>query len=72
MVQPHERVAAEVRAELARQRISQTQLAERLNISQAGISRRLSGETPFEINELVAIAEFLCVPVARFLPEVAA
>lgn len=69
MTQPHELVAAEVRAEVARQRISQTRLAEHLSISQAGISRRLSGDTPFDLNELTAVAKFLGVPVSHFLQE---
>lgn len=68
---PHERVAAEIRAELARQKISQTTVAIVLGVSQASASRRLSGETPMDVNDLIKLAELLRVPVARFLPEAA-
>lgn len=65
---PHQIAAAEVRAELARRRIPQSALAYTLKMSEVSISRRLRGETPFDINELVAVAEFLQVPVTRLLP----
>jgi transcriptional regulator with XRE-family HTH domain len=65
--EPHELVAAEVRAEMARQRMSQTRLAEALGVTQASVSRRLVGEVPFDIQELYKVAEFLGVPVAQFL-----
>ena len=69
---PSEIVAAEVRAELARRKIPQSGLVSVLGMSEVSVSRRLRGETPFDINELVAVAEFLGVPVARFLPSEAA
>lgn len=64
-------VAAEVRAEMARQGVSQTALAERLGWPQPRLSRRLTdGKTavPFEVAELVAVADALDVPVIQFLP----
>lgn len=64
---PSEAVAAEIRAELARRRIRQAKLAALLGISQVSVSRRLSGETPFDINELVKVAEFLGIPVSDIL-----
>lgn len=66
---PHESIADEVRAELARRKIDQTAVATALGVSQAGASRRLSGVTPFTINELVIIADLLGLPIARLLPE---
>lgn len=33
------------------------------------MGRRLSGEVPFNVNDLVAIAEALEVPVTSFFPE---
>jgi transcriptional regulator with XRE-family HTH domain len=69
---PHERVAAEIRAELARKQIPQSRLAAVLGISEVGVSRRMRGETPLDINELVKIAGFLGVPVSQFMPEIAA
>jgi transcriptional regulator with XRE-family HTH domain len=60
-------VASEVRAELGRQRISGSALAKSLGMSQAGISRRLRGEVPFDVDELSAIAALLNVPLSALL-----
>ncbi len=58
------RVAATVRAELARKRMLQRELAEALGISTAQVSERLADNTPFRLDELDPIAEFLGLPVA--------
>lgn len=66
------RIAAEVRAEMARQGASQTVIAAQLGWQQARLARRLSTAeyaTPFSAAELVMVAETLRVPVAQFLPE---
>lgn len=60
-------MAAEVRAEMARQRVSQTALAEKLEVSQPYISRRLTGDVSFDVDELAAVAEALDVPLEQFL-----
>lgn len=62
-----ELIAAEIRAELARQKRTQKDLAEAIHISEVGVSRRLSGVTPLDVNEVYAIAEWLGVPVEQFL-----
>jgi len=62
-------VAAEVRAEMARQRVSQVALAERLGWIQQRLSRRMTGEVPFAVPELSAVADELGVPITKFLPE---
>lgn len=62
-------VAAELRAELARQRRTQADLAGVLNLSQPALSRRLLGQVPMSLDELTLIAAFLNVPVTRFLTE---
>lgn len=66
---PHQRVADEVRGQLARHRITQTALAQdpRLRLSESAISRRLTGEIPFDVAELAAIAEILGVPMSTFV-----
>lgn len=69
---PHEWVAAGVRAELARQRRTQSDVAELLTTSQVTVSRKVRGLTPFTVNELYALADYLGLPVARLLPERAA
>lgn len=65
-------VAAEVRAELARQRISQQLLAAKLGVSQQWVSRRIAGTVAFDVDELARIARLLGVPMAQFLPAPAA
>lgn len=65
-------VAAEVRAEMARQQKQQNELASYLNVSQATISRRLAGKLPFRIHDLEVIAEYLEVDVSRFFSRTAA
>lgn len=59
--------AAEVRAEMGRQRMTQAALGELLGRSQPYVWRRLAGEVPFDLAELELIATKLGVPVGRFL-----
>ena len=66
-----ERIAANVRAELARKGITQTDLALRLKKSQPFVSRRLSGSVPFNVADLDSIATVLDISIAS-LVEVAA
>lgn len=71
MTKPHG-VGANVRAELARRSLSQSDLAAHLGLSQAAISRRLSGHTAFDVNELASVAAWLGVSASSLLGEVAA
>ncbi len=59
-----ERVAANVRAELARQGITQTALAAKLQKSQPFIARRLSGRVALDIEDLAGISAVLDIPMA--------
>ena len=63
------KVAAAVRAEAARSRVSQSRIAATLDLSQAAVSRRMSGVTPFELDELPKVAEILDVPLSHLLKE---
>ncbi len=60
-------VAAEVRAELARQRMSGRRAAAALGWTPPYLSRRLSGDVPFDIADLTALARLLDVPASNFL-----
>lgn len=66
------RVAAEVRAEIARQGLSQNQFADKLGWPQSKLWRRLGmGEArpvTFSVGELVVVADVLGVPVSQLLP----
>jgi transcriptional regulator with XRE-family HTH domain len=61
-----QRIGANVRAEIARAGKTQDQIADMLRISQAGVSLRLAGRSPFHAHELDTLAEELGVPVATF------
>lgn len=62
-----EAVASEVRALMGRQRVSQTRLAKVLDMSQQSLSRRLTGEQPFNIDELFQLADHFHVEVTALL-----
>lgn len=65
---PSQAVAANVRAEMARSRVSQSAIAKHLGIGQTAVSRRLTGDVAFDVNEVAAIAAFLDVPLATLMP----
>jgi transcriptional regulator with XRE-family HTH domain len=56
-----ERVAAEVRALMGRYNVTQVQLTQVLGVSQTGVSKRLRGKTPFDVNEIGILADFFNV-----------
>lgn len=61
-------VAEEVRVLLARRKISASELARRMGVTQPYISRRLNGETAMDVDDLQSIADVLAVEVADLLP----
>lgn len=61
--------AAEVRAEMARQNKTQAGLADALKVTAHTASKRMSGEIPFNIVELLAVARWLEVDLLRLLPQ---
>lgn len=60
-------IAAEVRAEMARQHKSLRDLAEALNLSHQSLAMRVRGNVAFRIEELVLLASALGVPVDLFV-----
>jgi len=54
-----EKVAAEVRASLARSGMPQSDLAQATGMSNASLSRKLKGRQPFYLDELMMIAPIL-------------
>lgn len=60
-------VAANIRSHMARQRVSQLELARRLGFSQSKVSRRLSGDFPITVDELESFARVLGITVADLL-----
>lgn len=61
-------IAAEVRAELARQKMSVSEAARQLGWSQTFLQRRVMGPRRFEAWELAQLATLLGVPIENFLP----
>lgn len=61
-------VSEEIRALLARRRMNGVQLALRIGRSQSYVSRRLTGETAFDTDDLERIAEVLGVNVNSLFP----
>lgn len=62
--------AAELRAEMARKRVTGTELASVLGISQAAVSRRTVGDLPMDMNELQKITARLGLTVGAFVQRV--
>lgn len=58
-----------IRAEMARKRKRQAEMASVLGIAQSGVSARMSGKTPFDLNELYAVARWLDVSVKALLAD---
>lgn len=56
-------VAAEVRAEMGRQRKTQADLAKALGFTAATAARRLDGGTPFDVIELAVVANWLGIEI---------
>ena len=61
------RVAAEIRAELGRQKLSQAELARRLGKTEMYVSRRLADGTSLDLGDVLEIAALLGVTPARLL-----
>lgn len=62
-------IAANVRAELARGNHQQQKIAGLLDVSRMAIHRRLTGQTPFRVDELAKIAAYIGVPVSELIGE---
>lgn len=62
-------VAEEIRAMMARKRISGARLARALDVSPAWVSYRLTGVQPIDLNDLAAIARVLEVSVLSLIPD---
>lgn len=69
MESPSRRIAAEIRAEAARQGLSIREVARRLEVSQMWLSRRIkvTADVDLTFEELTRIAEALGVPAERLI-----
>jgi transcriptional regulator with XRE-family HTH domain len=62
-------IAAEVRAAMARKRITQADLAGQMGIGRPTLSERLSGQRAFDTDQLIQISTILGVDFLSFFPE---
>lgn len=65
-------LTANIRAELARRRIRQTDVAERLGLSRQNVAQRLNGTVDFRASELLAIADMCDITIGQLLDGVKA
>lgn len=65
----NERIGAEVRAWMARRELRQIDVAEVLGVAQKNVSRRIRGDIPFRIDELLTLARFMGITLAQLLGE---
>jgi len=64
---PSRTVAANARAEIARLGRTVQPIAEQIGQNRVTLGRRLSGQLPFTIDEIVALSRVLGVPLATLL-----
>ncbi len=63
-----EQIAEEIRVLLARRKMSASELARRMGVTQPYISRRLTADTPLDVDDLAKIADALGVHILDLLP----
>ena len=61
------RFADEIRAEMARKRLTATDLAAALGITPHTVGRRLNGDSPFNVIELVKAAQFVGISLIELV-----
>lgn len=64
LASPAAKIGARVRGLMAERKITQERVADHLGLKQPAIARRLSGEVPFDVNELSQVAGLLDVQVS--------
>lgn len=60
-------MAAEIRAEMGRQKLSQVELAKKLGQAQPWVSRRINGSASLDLDDLESFAAALNVPTHKLL-----
>lgn len=61
-------IAGEIRAEMARRRITQEEMARRLGTDQAVVSRKLRAASPFTLRDIERWAAALDIPITQLFP----
>ncbi len=60
-------LVSEIRAEIARQKLTAANVSRATDISRASLSRKLSGTNEFTVKELFLVSAVLGVPFSEFL-----
>lgn len=63
----NQRLSDNIRAEMARKRMTQKQVADVLELTQQSVNDRLQGRTPWRVDELTRLAESLEIEPAVLL-----
>ena len=61
-----ETIAGEVRAQMARQKMSGRQLAQKTGLKQPTLARKIAGQVDFSVPELMSVADVLGIPLSTF------
>lgn len=61
-------VSRRIRGVMAELGVTQGQLGERIGMRQVVISKRIRGDVPWRVDEVVDVAQALDVPLERMLP----
>jgi transcriptional regulator with XRE-family HTH domain len=69
-MEPHQLIARYIRGQLAMSGFTQQQVANATGIVQQALSRRLTGQTPFSIDDLTAVVQLLGINYAEMVDEV--
>ena len=72
MVAPDETTAANLRAALARRKMTNTEMASRLGVSEMWVSRRVNAKQPIRVTDLARMAAVLGMRPVDLLGEDAA
>lgn len=59
-------IIGEIRAAMARRDVRPVAVAAAIGMNRSSIYRRLNGDTPFTLDEILAIAAYLDVPAGSF------
>jgi transcriptional regulator with XRE-family HTH domain len=64
-----DRVAGNIRAEMARNRLTQSDLAVVLGKSQQSVSKKLRGRIPFDLDEIETLAQHFGIPIEQIVKD---
>lgn len=70
ITEEREAIAGQIRAEMARKRVTRAEMARRIGVSRTALADRLDGAKAFDTDLLVRIAQVLDLRVIDLFPEI--